>query len=231
MNELVFIQDNERALTTSLFIAEAFGATHKSIADLAAYYRQFDESRCHFEEKTCVDERGGVLGYYEVDVCGFLFISKHLRETVVSRFIKKAISSAFLLAEAEMRINSQCVNPLTITEESLDDIVRRAGAEYAQVAAERKSRRKTYIMYNPESGLYKIGRAEDIRFRERTLSSHFPEIKTILCVGRDIENSLHQNFKLKRKFGEWFALDEADINEIIEEYGFKPYEPEKGGVT
>lgn len=79
---------------------------------------------------------------------------------------------------------------------------------------------KTYIMYDSNTEMYKIGKSKNPKFREGTLQSKKPTIDLILICDKDIEIELHCKFNSKRGRGEWFSLDSDDVLDIIEEYGF-----------
>ena len=76
-----------------------------------------------------------------------------------------------------------------------------------------------YLMHNKTNGYYKIGKSNNPKFRERTLQSQEPDVELIAKweVDSNEEKLLHKKFKDKRVRGEWFALDEEDVN-YIEEY-------------
>jgi prophage antirepressor-like protein len=82
---------------------------------------------------------------------------------------------------------------------------------------------KTYIMYDENSNLYKIGVSKNPKQRESTLSSQIPKIKIILFLDRNIEKLLHKLFENKRVRGEWFKLDSDDIISLVCDYGFVKY--------
>lgn len=79
---------------------------------------------------------------------------------------------------------------------------------------------KTYIMYDSNTDLYKIGKSKDPKFREGTLQSKKPTIDLILVCDKYIEIELHDKFSSKRGRGEWFSLNSDNILDVIEEYGF-----------
>lgn len=80
-----------------------------------------------------------------------------------------------------------------------------------------------YLIKCLKTGKYKIGRSVNPIFREKTLSAESPEIETIfvspLTTLRS-EKELHKKFKGKRIRGEWFSLNESDVEQIRRwEYG------------
>lgn len=73
-----------------------------------------------------------------------------------------------------------------------------------------------YIMKDNHTGHYKIGRSDSPTKREATLLSQKSSIELIFhtkAVAR-FERSLHNLFEEKRVRGEWFELDEFDIQLI-----------------
>lgn len=75
-----------------------------------------------------------------------------------------------------------------------------------------------YLMKDNNTGYYKIGRSDNPVIRERTLQSQKPTIEMILNwkTFASTEKELHREFFDKRIRGEWFDLDEIDINFIKE---------------
>lgn len=85
-----------------------------------------------------------------------------------------------------------------------------------------------YILFNHDTKLYKIGFSKETEHREATLQSKEPNIKLLhkWIASKKIETQLHKIFKDKRVRGEWFNLEESDINEIID--FMKPYKHDIG---
>ncbi len=75
---------------------------------------------------------------------------------------------------------------------------------------------KVYLMKDEHSGLYKIGRSINPLKRERTLQSEKPQIRLIYSFNAYCKDEIdiHEKFKDKRVRGEWFSLNEDDINYI-----------------
>ena len=80
---------------------------------------------------------------------------------------------------------------------------------------------KTYLMKDSNTGLIKIGKAIDPKFRERTLQSEKPTISLFAICNDLIEDELHKKYSDKRVRGEWFNLSKDDVSDIIKEYDFK----------
>ena len=75
-----------------------------------------------------------------------------------------------------------------------------------------------YLMFNPRSGLTKIGRNINPQNREKTLQGEDPNTQIIALwkADRKVEKILHQNFDQKRKRGEWFNLSITELLSIKE---------------
>ena len=79
-----------------------------------------------------------------------------------------------------------------------------------------------YLMKDETNGYHKIGISNKPEYRERTLQSEKPTI-ALLCakefptriIAEAIESALHKSFENKRLRGEWFALDEKDVLDVI----------------
>jgi len=74
----------------------------------------------------------------------------------------------------------------------------------------------TYVMFDKNTGYYKIGQSTQPKIRERTLQSEKPTIEMYLCVksSKEKESELHSKFREKRIRGEWFDLNESDLDYI-----------------
>ena len=80
----------------------------------------------------------------------------------------------------------------------------------------------TYVIFNPTSKLYKIGRTKNIYKRLITLKGEYGK-DIFLCLYNvfDFESKLHFEYRDKRIFGEWFSLCEDDLLDIVIKYQFK----------
>lgn len=106
---------------------------------------------------------------------------------------------------------------LSKTENVLSDFMNKT---FKNNSIKKEDNFKTYIMYDSNTEMYKIGKSKNPKFREGTLQSKKPTIDLILICDKDIEIELHCKFNSKRGRGEWFSLDSDDVLDIIEEYGF-----------
>ena len=78
-----------------------------------------------------------------------------------------------------------------------------------------------YIMKDNSNGYYKIGISNKPEHRERTLQGEKPTIEMInnkkfakRKIALSIEKSLHQTYSAQRIRGEWFDLNDEDIEDI-----------------
>lgn len=73
-----------------------------------------------------------------------------------------------------------------------------------------------YLMFNKHNRYHKIGRSVKPEYRERTLQGQEPDIELVekWIASSEVESMLHRKYKEKRKRGEWFDLNENDIEEI-----------------
>ena len=77
---------------------------------------------------------------------------------------------------------------------------------------------KTYIMKDSITGLYKIGKSVNPKFRERTLQSEKPSIKMVKVFQNNIEKKLHNLFSNNRIRGEWFELNKIQVQFICTQF-------------
>lgn len=80
------------------------------------------------------------------------------------------------------------------------------------------SKSKTYIMKDSNTGLYKIGKSINPKFREKTLQCEKPTIKMVKIFESDIEKKLHEIYSKNRVRGEWFNLNEIQLRYICTHY-------------
>ncbi len=80
--------------------------------------------------------------------------------------------------------------------------------------------RKEYVYIFEGHGLYKIGKAIDVKSRLQNYRTHSPvPIQSIhvfeATPAGEAESVLHNRFHAKRMHGEWFALNADDIALIL----------------
>lgn len=83
----------------------------------------------------------------------------------------------------------------------------------------RRSSPITYVLFNPTSGLYKIGKTKDLYRRFKSYC--IPELEVVQVCEDDIEQKMHDTFFTKRMEGEWFSLTDEELEVMVEKYGFR----------
>lgn len=85
-----------------------------------------------------------------------------------------------------------------------------------------------YVLKNPATGLYKIGKSTNINQRVKTISMQSGVWVELICAAYIetfhtdyslIETLLHRHFKPKRVIGEWFSLSTQDVLDIYSAFG------------
>lgn len=118
------------------------------------------------------------------------------------------------LAKAHERGKLHLVQALDLKDGMVTSIRLTSGVELAD----------TYVyLIKAANGLVKIGVTRDINKRFSKIKSGSPiDVELIGSVltatGRELERRLHQEFEAKRIRGEWFALDDQDVNRILEKW-------------
>jgi len=79
-----------------------------------------------------------------------------------------------------------------------------------------------YLMRDTTNGYFKIGISNNPKYREKTLQSEKPTIELLASkqypsrqVAENLESSLHRMFTSKRIRGEWFNLDDIEIELLL----------------
>jgi len=92
-------------------------------------------------------------------------------------------------------------------------------------AFRRNARQTRMIVYliRAENGLVKIGKTHDVQARLQALDIGSPVSLELLYVietqyADEVEQRLHGIYEAKRVKGEWFALSEQDIQDIIQSH-------------
>lgn len=82
-----------------------------------------------------------------------------------------------------------------------------------------------YLMFDSNLNAYKIGHSKTPKIRETTLQAEKPTIEMLFYFSgtTKTEKDLHAKFAEKRMRGEWFKLDQSDINWI--ESNFETIKP------
>jgi hypothetical protein len=82
------------------------------------------------------------------------------------------------------------------------------------VVDEFKEDRKTYLMKDKSTNLYKIGFSKNPLKREKTLQSQKPCIEIVKIWNKNIEKELHNTYHKNRVRGEWFDLTNIQVKYI-----------------
>ena len=78
-----------------------------------------------------------------------------------------------------------------------------------------------YLIKNPLTNIYKIGKTSDLEARLAQLQTGNSVKLEVLCFivtesDSELEQALHLKYATVRQSGEWFALSDAQIAEIME---------------
>ena len=87
-----------------------------------------------------------------------------------------------------------------------------------QKIKEKKNLTKTYILKDNTNNTYKIGKSINPLKREKTLQSEKPNLKLIKIFENNIEKELHGLYKDCRLRGEWFKLNNVQLEYICKNY-------------
>lgn len=115
------------------------------------------------------------------------------------------------LLECAVDLESQSSeNPLKIEEDKKDEPTWKDSTCFV------------YLMKDESNGFYKIGISNKPEYRERTLQSEKPTIVLLKAkefptrtIAESIESALHKAYSEKRLRGEWFELDNKDVDDVI----------------
>lgn len=80
----------------------------------------------------------------------------------------------------------------------------------------------TYIIVDDgKEGEYKIGISKNPKGRIKDFFTARPFCRLLMLHKCNLERMLHKKYEHKRISGEWFKLDEEDLNDLICDYGFR----------
>ena len=82
----------------------------------------------------------------------------------------------------------------------------------------------TYLILDKGSGLYKIGKAQNVQIRLKSIKGMCPTAELIASCKADFEKELHDHFEIKKETGEWFHLSQKDVIWIKNKFNKKKYE-------
>lgn len=72
----------------------------------------------------------------------------------------------------------------------------------------------TYIVYDEERNIYKIGRTKDVKSRIRNMLTYVRSIIPVMILDDDFEQEIHKDMEKSKHFGEWFSLKREDFDEL-----------------
>ena len=78
-----------------------------------------------------------------------------------------------------------------------------------------------YLLRCGNSNFYKIGIAEDVSLRLKTIQNYSPyhiHLLATISGGSKLEAALHRRFSKQRHRGEWFRFSEEEVKEIIKAF-------------
>lgn len=78
--------------------------------------------------------------------------------------------------------------------------------------------KKSYIIKDKNTGLYKIGKSNNPKNREKTLQAEKPTYQLIKTFNKNWESHLHKKYKEQRLRGEWFNLSKLQVEYICRHY-------------
>jgi phage regulator Rha-like protein len=183
--------ENNTPITTSKIIADGVGNVHKNVVSLIRNYEEeIKNLRGILPFQTSTTENGKKgrpykLYYLDKKQTTFLIMLMANNENTIK--LKQ------MIVENKLNFNDFMPKP---------DL------------------RKVYIIKNLNS-LYKIGISKNIAKRIRTIETQqCSKVKTIytskFCINAiQIESKIHKLYENHRKLGEWFDLDNNNINDII----------------
>lgn len=122
--------------------------------------------------------------------------------------------------EVGIKITDETSNVICSLYRSINEMLSTVDDKMKNKNIREISYEKTYIMHDPITNLYKIGKSRNPKFREKTLCSQTPQIFLFAVCNYNIEKELHKKYAHKRVRGEWFKLNNDDLKKIIS-YGFE----------
>lgn len=129
------------------------------------------------------------------------------------------------LALLEMQIRKELYDELMrnvepiLTQASQYDLTNKRCAD--NIGLTRTDKHRTYLVFDEATGYTKIGKSKDIHTRMQALRTHAPQIQLIGYIESDVEKELHEYYSGKRIKGEWFSLDDIDVQDITNKYSLK----------
>lgn len=149
--------------------------------------------------------------YIELPSIRQLSIYLEIPEDLTEQYIKKLSLEQIELID---------VSPKHFVMYRVTHIKLKRSIDYFAVTKQHKN--FVYVMKVHNSGAYKIGFSNNPFKREKTLQHEKPEIELFMTVPGtyQLEKFFHKMFKSKNLRGEWFNLDNDDL-EKLKVYGFR----------
>ncbi len=167
------------------------------------------------------------------DFIDFMFDSLYFKETIESDLWVDNSLMTYLIPNFFFKIKKiSSTNKNLIIKHSFESFLNNIGIEniLSTIILKEESsigfeigNQKTYVIYDYDRDLYKIGKSNNPEQRVKALSIHGTKLSLILLNENNIEHHLHERFKLKKSNREWFSLDADDLLELIEKYNFTEY--------
>ena len=198
------------------------------------YEEDFLDFYCKFLE--IVNNKYEVLSYFEEPLINQLNKPIHIKNIGEKTYFYFPINNTvFKLSKEDILNVVSSIDSINILETVgyLDTILEKSDFNYLKLkyleldnilfknSLNSGINQKTYLMRDSNTGLIKIGKAVDPKFRERTLQSEKPTISLFAVCDNLVERELHKKYNDKRVRGEWFKLGEDEVSKIITTYNFK----------
>jgi len=122
--------------------------------------------------------------------------------------------------------NKKLKNHMEIMQSKIDEMIDRPINNVYDHSAVYES--YVYLLYNEVTKLTKIGKSNDPEYRRRTLSSFEGKLDQVALFkfassesAFVFEKNMHRVFSKKRKHGEWFDINDDDLDRIKYYYSMK----------
>jgi len=191
---------------------------------------EIDIQPCRYDMNInyCVDLYPNNMRYYARESALYKSLVVRFNEAIYQRFDRKRIDWSFMPSvckrcnnlERLINKNSYCDNCLAEIKKESDrhEEVKRLASQEAEKEAQRLANREAgyiYLLVAP-TGQSKIGFTRNLKNRLTQFRNVFPGIDFHHVVKTDdmryTEKQLHKRFSDKSVGGEWFSLDDADID-------------------
>jgi hypothetical protein len=100
----------------------------------------------------------------------------------------------------------------------VDNLQKLSSYSYYKKKPKKLKTKKSYIIKDKNTGLYKIGKSNNPKNREKTLQAEKPTYELIKIFNKNWEAHLHKKYKEQRLRGEWFKLNKLQVEYICRHY-------------